>query len=48
MYFNQFKIFYILPHHLNLHKKVCLQLFDLRKYAKGSKARKFYDMHGEK
>ena len=29
-------------------KKLCLWKFDLRKYAKQSEARKFYDMSGEK
>ena len=39
---------YILHLFFNLHEKVALCLNDLRRYAKRSKARKFYDMGGEK
>ena len=33
---------------LNVHEKVIPLIVDLRKYAKQSEARKFYDMSGEK
>ena len=39
---------YILHLFFNLYEKVMLRLNDLRRYAERSKARKFYDMGGEK
>ena len=46
------RYFYVIPPFANLHfliimKKLCLWLFDLRRYAKQSEARKFYDISTE-